>query len=280
MSRDILDLVFVYRCDMTKFELFIEQKSDRGTMKYAILKWLWRSLLLLFIIVQQHIYSQNTGTQREFLIHDRGMLHETVYNTGEISQSWNNVINYKVTVPLMEWPSNSRTVIDALEYDGQNNSFGGGVQITANFLGSMGTIKEEGRLGAFCGGVGSNGKTTPPFGIWSFPVSSEKIENYPVRSDGSLNPNFNPDEAEQIIIQKWNTSAGIGVTRTSRAYSYPDYDDFIIYEYTFENNGIYYDNNLNQLRQVDTTLVDVMITFIEGISPSMLGSARYAPNHL
>jgi len=225
------------------------------------------------------LFAQINVTQREFLIHNRGMLHETVYNTGEIAQSWTPSINYKVTVPMMEWPSNSRTVIDAIEYNGQMNCFGGGIQITANFKGTSGTTEDKGRLGAFCGGVGSGTKTEPPFGIWSFPVSSQLIENYPILPDGSLNPNFNPNEAEQIIIQKWNTSAGIGVTRVSRAYSYPDYDDFIIYEYTLENNGIFYDNVENKLKQIDTTLVDVMVTFIYGISPSMLGSSRLNPEH-
>lgn len=242
------------------------------------IKWTGQFLALVFFILYQNSFAQIPVKQREFAVHERGMLHETVYNTGEIGQSMDYEIDYKVTLPYMEWPSNSRTVIDAFEFDGQHNSWGGGVFITANFKGSTGILQEEGRLGAFCGGVG-NKAPEPAFGVWSFPISIEKIENFPLLEDGSLNPGFNPNEAEEIIIARWNTSAGISVTRTSRAYSYPDFDDFIIYEYTFENNGIYYDNELNQLVQVDTTLVDVLITFTYGISPSMLGSQRYETNH-
>jgi len=236
-------------------------------------------LVLIIHVISQPLMSQIPTTQREFSIHDRGMLHQTVYNTGELAQTWNNKVDFKVTVPYMEWPPYSRTVINALEYDGQFNSFGGGVQITANFKGDVGVLQDEGRLGAFCGGVGKSGKAVPAFGVWSFPVSNVEINNFPLLEDGSINPSFDPNEAEEIIIAKWNTSAGLTVTRTSRAYSYPDYDDFIIYEYTFENTGIYYDNELNQLVQVDTTLVDVMITFIYGLSPSMIGSKRYDPQH-
>ena len=47
----------------------------------------------------------------------------------------------------------------------------------------------------------------------------------------------NPNEAEEIIKSSWGTSVGIAVTRTSRVWSYPDYDDMIIYEYEFEYNG-------------------------------------------
>lgn len=236
------------------------------------------STLILFIL-PSWIFAQIFVGQREFAVHDRGMLHETVYNTGEIAQSMDYQIDYKVTLPYMEWPSNSRTVIDAFEFDGQHNSWGAGLFITANYKGAMGILEDEGRLGSFCGGVG-NKNPNPAFGVWAFPVSLEEVENFPLLEDGSLNPNFNPEEAEEIITAKWNTNVGISVTRTSRAYSYPDYDDFIIYEYTFENNGIFYDNEINQLVQIDTTLVDVLITFTYGLSPSMLGSQRYETDHL
>ena len=249
-------------------------------MKYANCKWVGIIGLIATLIIPYKGLSQITSTQREYAIHNRGMLHQTVYNTGELSQTWNDNIENKITLPYMEWPAYSRTIIEAVEYDGQMNSFGGGIQITANFKGDMGTLPEEGRLVAFCGGVGKGGDPVPAFGIWSFPISQEVITNYPLLNDGTLNPDFNPNEAEQIIVTKFNTSAGIMVTRTSRAYSYPDFDDFIIYEYTLENNGIYYDNDANQLVQVDTTFVDVMVNFIYGLSPSALGSARYDSKHL
>ena len=42
---------------------------------------------------------------------------------------------------------------------------------------------------------------------------------------------------ESTIIAKWTTKRGITVTKKAYAWSYPDYDDFEILEYTFENTG-------------------------------------------
>ena len=56
---------------------------------------------------------------------------------------------------------------------------------------------------------------------------------------------------------------GIRITRTSRAWSYPGYDSFIIYEYSFEN-------------VTSDTLNDIFITFANTFAPSMFG---YQRNH-
>lgn len=42
---------------------------------------------------------------------------------------------------------------------------------------------------------------------------------------------------ESIIISKWTTRNGITTTKKTYTCSYPDYDDFEILEYTFENTG-------------------------------------------
>lgn len=233
-------------------------------------------IFLLLFIFSGDAYTQIPMQARDYVVHDRGMLHNTLYNTGEISQVWQRDIDFKVAVPYMKWPPYSRTIIDAREYDGHNNSFGGAIMITANYKGDRGIWEEEGRLGAFCGGVGK-GEPVPAFGKWSFPVSIEMRENYPVLEDGTLNPNFDPEEAEQISTAVWNTNIGIQVTRVSRSWSYPDYDDIIVHEYTLENNGVYFDQIESKLVQRDTTLVDVLVNFNYGISPSQLGSIRATP---
>jgi hypothetical protein len=138
------------------------------------------------------------------------------------------------------------------------------------------------RLASFAGGVGKGGTVVAPWGRWTYPVkgqSVQKIENFPVLEDGSLNPNYNPNEAEETIITKWvmsdqDVSKGLGitVTRVSRQWSFPDYDDMIIHEYTFENNG---DLNGDGVTDVQRTLVDVLAQFVYGLSPNMYGSQRY-----
>lgn len=206
---------------------------------------------------------------REYRIHSRGMLHETVFNTGEIGRAWmTGTAGNKTSVPLFEWPSRSATVVDGIEYSGQHNIIGAGVYIGANLDGQPGKDK---RIYAFCGGVGAS-EPEVTFGRWVFPLNIERKENFPLTADGKLNPNYNPDEAEEIITSSWATSVGITVTRTSRAWSYPDYDDMIIYEYEFEYTGDT-DGNPATIEQT-TPLKDVMICFNYGFAPSMYGYQR------
>lgn len=62
------------------------------------------------------------------------------------------------------------------------------------------------------------------------------------------------DEMIQNVV---NTSIGITVTRSIYAYGHPDHDDYFIYDFTFENTGIY-DINGNVYSQ---TLEDVIFFF-------------------
>jgi len=223
-------------------------------------------ILLLVVLVASFAF----GQIREYHIHNRGMLHQTVFNTGEIGRAWQTGdAGNKTTVPLFEWPPYSKTVLDGIEYDGQHNILGAGVYIGVNKDGEPG---EDKRIFALCGGVGGSDPEVA-IGRWSFPISLEKIENYPLNEDGTLNTtSYNPNEAEEIIIAKWATSTGLTVTRTSRAWSYPDYDDMIIYEYEFEYTGDM-DGNPATI-EMTGTLKDVMLCFNYGLAPSMYGYQR------
>jgi len=207
---------------------------------------------------------------RESRIHDRGMLHETIFNTGTIGRPYQyGDAGNKTSDPLMEWPPRSRTVIDGIEYSGQHNIVGGGVYVSANPQGKPG---RENRIYALCGLTGTD-LPELPLGRWSFPISIDEIENFPVNADGTINQSYNPDEAEEIIVSKWSTPTGITVTRTSRAWSYPDFDDMIIYEYEFEYTGDT-DGNLATIEETNT-LVDILISFGYGFAPSMIGYQRW-----
>lgn len=222
--------------------------------------------LLIFLLLSSISYSQI----REYKIHKRGMLHETVFNTGEIGRGWaTGEAGNETDVPLFEWPPYSHTFVEGIEYSGQHNLLGAGVYIAANIEGSLGI---DNRLYAMCGAVGAS-LPEVVFGRWSYPLFMEKIENFPILADGSLNPAYDPNEAEEIIKTSWGTPVGITVTRTSRAWSYPDYDDLIIYEYEFEYTG---DTNGDpETIELDKTLKDVMIAFNYGFAPSMYGYQRH-----
>jgi hypothetical protein len=199
---------------------------------------------------------------RDYKIHKRGMLHETVFNTGEIGRAYDGgTAGSTRGVPAFEWPGNSEVVIDNVHYNGQYNSFGGGMYLAVS------RSDTAARLYAHCGGV-----TEPIAGRYSFPLALERTENYPVLPDGSVNPAFNPDEAEEIVVAKWASSVGLTVTRTSRSWSLPDYDDFIIYEYEIEHTG---DTDGDPSTPAFTLpLTDVLVAFQYTLCPSMLGYER------
>lgn len=210
-----------------------------------------RSILLVLCWVQLA-----ASEQRDWRVHSRGMLHQTVFNTGELGRAYSAGGTVQPGTPCMEWPPYSRIVLERRNYPGQHNSFGSGVWIAGT--------RPSGRKYAFCGAVSnSSGDPVPVVGVYSMPLDIQRIENFPVLADGTLNPSFNPDEAEEIIIARWDTPVGIRVTRTSRAWSYPGYDSFIIYEYEFTNI-------------TSDTLFDVFITFANTFAPSMFG---YQRNH-
>ncbi len=224
------------------------------------------SILLLFLLSVFSLWAQ----QVEYRIHTRGMLHETEYNDGVIGRPWQEGPGgEKQDLPCFEWPRYSKTVINGIEYSGQHNIVGAGMYVSANEKGKPGA---ENRIFSFCGAIGTTSGPVLPAGRWSFPISIEKIENYPLLPNGDLNPDYNPDEAEEIIIAKWATTTGITVTRTSRAWSYPDYDDMIIYEYQLVYNGDT-DGNPNTIERT-VPLVDVLFHINYGFAPSMLGYQR------
>ncbi|MGB2866859.1 MAG: T9SS C-terminal target domain-containing protein [Bacteroidota bacterium] len=202
------------------------------------------------------------SAQRKFEVHTRGMLHQTIYNTGELGRAYDQgTVGVQSSVPSFEWPGNSSLVVDSKEYTGQHNSFGGGLQMSLN-------RRDTTRMYVYCGGASS----VPVYGVYSFPLSLTRTENYPVLSDGNLNSSYNPNEAEEVIVTSWATPAGITVTRTSRAWSMPDFDDFIIYEYELENTGDTDGNAGTPARQ--DTLTEILVSFSHGLAPGKTGHER------
>jgi len=200
---------------------------------------------------------------RDFAVHRRGMLRETIFNTGEIGRAYDGGTGGSARgVPSCEWPSPSDAVVDGVSYNGQYNSFGGGVYFSAT------RSDTSARLFSYCGAANNE----PVAGRFAFPIMVKRFENFPVLADGGLNPAYNPDEAEEIIISQWGTNIGLTVTRTSRAWSLPDYDDFIIYEYEIEATGEV-DGDAGTPGNL-LPLTDVIVAFAYGFGPSMFGYER------
>jgi len=215
-----------------------------------------RSTLLLLALLLAGVWPPEAAAQqRDWRVHSRGMLHQSVFNTGELGRPYSAGGTVVEGRPSLEWPPRSRLILDRQNFPGHHNSFGSGVWVAA-------TRADGSRRYSFAGAVSNtNGDPVPVVGVHSTPVELRRIENYPVLASGELNPAFDPDEAEEIIVSAWDTPAGIRVTRTSRAWSYPGYDSFIIYEYEFAN-------------ATGETLRDVFVTFAGTYAPSMFGYQR------
>jgi hypothetical protein len=217
-----------------------------------------KQLTVLLLMVA--VLSSVALSQRDFRTHTRSMVRQTIYNTGETGRALEASNSTTIGLPegtsSWEWPPNSRQTLNQIIYWGHQNSFGGGILFQAKINGTY--------VAKACGGItDGSGNGTTIAGIYVIPGSITRTENYPVLADGSLNTSYNPNEAEEIIVAKYTTTApmNLSITQTSRAWSYPGYDAFIIIEYDIVNNDV-----------VDYT--DGMVMFENAIAPSAFGIQR------
>ncbi len=219
-----------------------------------------RSALVVLLLALS--LSQSLAQLRDYRTHLRSMLRETVFNTGELGRGYDKgQTGMTAGQSALEWPPNSAIILDRVSYFGQHNSFGGGFWIA-------GTDASGTRAYAYCGAVSANtGRATAVEGVYSTPLSITRTENFPVLADGRVNPGYNPNEAEEKIVAQWSTiGLPITVTRTSRSWSTPGYDSFIILEYAIQNTS------------PTDTLKDVFVAFPEAYAPSEFGYERkYGP---
>lgn len=222
------------------------------------------TILLLLLLAAGAAFSQS----QRFEVHRRGMLHQSVFNTGDLGRPLDNGTSKSIYgQPSFEWPGNSRMIIAPVTYNGFYNSFGGGLYIAADTGRGSSTRKY-----IQCGAATDNsGHSMAVENVYSYPVDLQYKTNYPVLPSGRLNLAYDPDEAEEIIISKWDTPLGITVTRTSRAWSYPDYDDFIIYDYELQNTGNR--TTPSPPYRIDT-LRAIIVAWGYSLAPSMFAGER------
>jgi hypothetical protein len=161
-------------------------------------------LLLLIPIVAR-------GQSRNFLIHNRGELWESMKDDGTIGPpDPRNTFEY---FPSMDWPGGPSTLVTKDEQ--RSYSVGAGVWIGGKRGGALFFTQ--------------NGPLTPVDQSTLDPIT--KVQNF-VGASG-----YNPDEAEEIITAGWTTTQQFRVKRVSRMWSFPAYNNFMLVEYTFTNAG-------------------------------------------
>ena len=213
-----------------------------------------------FLFLALAVASSVALAQRDFKTHTRSMLRQTIYNTGELGRalegSNSTTVGIAEGTSSLEWPPYSRQALDGILYYGQHNGQGSGLVLRAFVNGNY-----EFRA---CGGVtDGSGNATAIAGVYVIPGPITRTENFPVLADGSLNPSYDPNEAEEIIVAKYTTTPPmkLSITQTSRAWSFPGYDAFVIIEYDIVNNDV-----------VDYT--DGFVMFQNAFSPSAFGLMR------
>ncbi len=143
-----------------------------------------------------------------FKIHDRGVLWETVKDNGQIGGVYSSFQYF----PSMDWPGGPAILPNKDEQQSYMQGAGfwvGGVNPDATiFLDELGPFIYVDQ-GTF--------------------YDMTETENF----IGS--PAYTPYDAEEKIIARWRTSRGIEVKRTSRSWSFPAFNDFIIFEYSCIN---------------------------------------------
>ncbi len=168
-----------------------------------------KSKILLILFIPLLIFGQSRTA--EFKIHDRGILWETMKDDGTIGSA--DPTNRFKYFPSMDWPGGPN---EMLKDDQRSYMLGAGLWI---------------------GGYHSNGNLflteNGPFlnidrGTFTL---LDRTDNY-IES-----ATFNPNEAEQIINVTLTTTENIEVKRTSRAWSYPGSNNFILIEYLFTNKN-------------------------------------------
>ncbi len=225
------------------------------------------TLAILSTIFCSNVLAQYVAT------HTRGKLWETLENFGFIgsSDTWNyeelTGVGFYPGFSGYSFPNNEELVYIWPKVTANFHNFRSGPWIIvkdANTLVPPDYHPEPREFLLFHSSMagGNNGLlySNPPF---------VRTENYV----GS--PDFNPLLPEEINENWFPTATGITVTQRSMTWSYPDYDDFIIYDYVFKNTGDMAIPALNKTINYQQTLNEVWIVFHSGIQVSTKGFLNF-----
>jgi hypothetical protein len=239
--------------------------------------------IIIFTLLSVILVCSFGLAQEAWETHTRGLLHQSVFNTGALGVQYNSFRSAYSGDSLrktFEWPGNSYFKYENKDY-WYYNSCGAGLMMVCD------TVK-NGRKGEYliydtvlsakgidmigCLGAGGGGTYRDGTGTFYWPGTVSKVLNTPLNTDGSwksigtsIPTQYNPNEAEEIITSSVYTPYGIKITRVSRAWSYPGYDSFIIYDYMFENTGEHYKYGA---AAGPDTLTDIAISWVQSFLPS------------
>jgi hypothetical protein len=245
-------------------------------------------LINLILIVFAFSFGFAQLAPEQSVTHTRGLLHQSVFNTGALGTKYSAFVSAYAgdsTQVGFEWPGNSYFRLNNHDYWYYNENGAGLVLccdtgLTTNknrgkfiFIDSVGSTTTKGVDMVGCLSASSGGQYRDGRGLHYWAGDVSKTTNFPLNSDGSWNVNYNPKEAEEIITSSVYTPYGLKITRTSRAWSCPGYDSFIIYDYEVKNTGEHFKWNTNAPTYIPSshsrdTLSEIAVDWLYSFFPS------------
>ncbi len=111
----------------------------------------------------------------------------------------------------------------------------------------------------------------PGTGVELDALEPREILNYHI---GQYNSPLVDNVPEDIILSKWTTGLGITGEKAAFAWNHPDYDDFVITEWVFENTGDTDGDRAADLPGGGHALENVYFSFHHRFMPSSSGVSR------
>jgi hypothetical protein len=222
------------------------------------------------------IFTDTLYSQQNFSTHTRGKLWETLYNWGFIGDpgAWDynetTGIGFYPGFPGFDFPRNE---IDANGYitDANFHNFRSGPWILVKGAKTLIPPDWSPENRDFI--LYHSSLATGIEGVVESSISPfSKTKNF-VESQG-----FDPRLPEEMNYVEFHTSTGVTVKQRSMAWSFPGYDDFIIYDYTFVNSGFIAIPAANQVFPLQQPLNEVWIVFHTGIQNSTKGRLNFFYN--
>jgi len=229
--------------------------------------------ILIFIVLTSFIYPQQSSTT-----HSRGKLWETLYNWGFIGDpgAW----DYQQITGIGFYPGFNNYIFPNDEelangflppIDANFHNFRSGPWIIAKDAFTLvppafTPQKKDYLLYHASLATGDNGALVGSI------MPFQRTENF------SEKPGYNPLLPEEMNYVEFATATGITVKQRSMAFSFPKYDDFIIYDYIFVNTGDIAIQSINEVRNYPQTLNEVWFVFHSGIQVSTKGNINFHYN--
>lgn len=230
------------------------------------------ALPLIFLLVSQ------VEAQQNFATHTRGKLWETLYNWGYIGDPgfWDYTeitgIGFFPGFAGYDYPDDELKANGYITDANFHNARSGPWIIAKDAI----TLIPPGYTPQhkdFLFFHSSMATLTDDYGIVSGDIMPfKRTENY------SNKPGFNPLLPEEMNYVEWATTTGITVKQRTMSWSFPGYNDFIIYDYVFKNTGDLAIPSAGVIKHYEQTLNEVWFAFHSELAVSTKGMLNFHYN--